>query len=118
MFPQDCIKKVEGGIELTMVNVISPITAKDLPENVADFISAKVDGNDIPGEIIQGLVVTVNGNKYDASSLKQLDGQTLPIGGTLTFFIPYEDIQAGDEHELSLDIKETKFQFTFSRVVQ
>ncbi|HME53854.1 MAG TPA: hypothetical protein VKM55_16625 [Candidatus Lokiarchaeia archaeon] len=118
MFPSDCVKKVEGGIELTMVNVISPITAKDLPENVSDFISVKVDGNEIPSEVIQSLVVTANENKYDTSNLKDLNGQTLPIGGSLTFFVPYEGVEAGEEHELALDIKETKFQFTFSRVVQ
>ena len=118
MFPLDCLKKVEGGIELTMVNVISPIAAKDLPENVSDFISVKVDGNDIPRDVIQGLVVTANGNKYDASNLKDLNGQVLPIGGSLAFFVPYEGVQAGEEHELALDIKETKFQFTFGRVVQ
>ena len=118
MFPADCIKKVEGGIEITMVNVISPITAKDLPDDVSDFIVAKIDGNQIPADIIRGLVVTTNGNKYDASNLKELNGQTLPIGGSLTFFVPYEDVQSGEEHEIDLDIKETNFQFTFSRVVQ
>jgi len=114
----DCLKKVEDGIELTMVNVISPIAAKDLPENVSDFISVKVDGNPIPSEVIQGLVVTANGTKYDTSNLKDLNGQVLPVGSSLTFFVPYEGVEAGEEHELDLDIKETKFQFSLSRVVQ
>ena len=118
MFPLDCVKRVEGGIELTMVNVISPIAAKELPDDVSEFISTKIDGNEIPSEVFRGLVVTINGNKYDSSNLKELNGQVLPVGGTMTFFIPYEGIEAGEEHELALDIKETKFQFTFSRVVQ
>ena len=119
MFAEDCVKKVEGGIEITMKNVISPIAAKDLPEDVSDFLNASVDGKPIDKEIIQGLVVRIEGNSYGAGNtpFSELNGQTLPIGGTMTFFVPYTEVEVGEEHELTIDIRETKFQFQFSRVV-
>nr|MDO8115251.1 hypothetical protein [Candidatus Sigynarchaeota archaeon] len=118
MFSADCLKKVKGGIELTMVNVISPIAAKDLPENLSEFLSVKVDGKPIPADIINRLAVTVNGKRYDAKNLKELNGQTLPVGASMVFFVPFDAVKPGEEHEIALDAKSTKFQFVFSRVVK
>ncbi len=118
MFPNDCMKKVAGGIEVTMINVISPITAKEMPANIGDFLLAKVDGKPVPKEVLQGLVVRIDGKNYSEDNLCDLNGQTLPVGGTLTFFVPYDQAKQGEQHEIELDIKSTKFQFKLDRVVQ
>ncbi len=118
IFTPDCIKKIESGVEITMVNVISPITAKDLPDDVSEFVKVKIDGKPVPDETIRSLVVTVNGVKYSAKNLKELNGQTLPVGGRLMFFIPFEGIKSGEEHEFDQDVKMTNFQFKMSRIVQ
>jgi hypothetical protein len=118
IFPQDCLKKVAGGVEITMVNVMSPIKTKDLPSDVTKFIHAKIDGKPVPEKVIAGLVIkSSDGKKYDTKNLKELSNQVLPVGGKWTFFIPYTDVKVGEEHEIAIDVKETKFQFTFSRVV-
>jgi hypothetical protein len=117
LFPAGSVKKVEGGMELTMHNVLSPIAAKDLPADATKFISAKVDGKPIPDKIISGLVVTANGKKYTSKTFKELNGQILPVGSVITFFVPYTDVKVGEEHEIDLDVKETKFQFVFKTTV-
>ncbi len=118
VFTENCIKKVPGGVEITMLNVLSPITAKALPDDVSEFLKVKVDGKPVPDDVIQSLVVTVNGIKYTTKNLKDLNRQTLPVGGTLTFFVPFEGIKSGEEHEFDLDVKSTNFRFKMSRVVQ
>jgi hypothetical protein len=118
IFSADCVKKVAGGVEITMVNVMSPIKTKDLPADATKFIHAKIDGKPVPEKIMSGLVITSSeGKKYDSKNLKELSNQVLPVGGKWKFFIPYTDVKVGEEHELAIDVKETKFQFTFSRVV-
>jgi hypothetical protein len=120
MFPEDCAKQVEGGIEISMKNVISPIAAKDLPEDVSDFINSFIDGEPVDKEVIQGLVVRIESNSYGAGNtpFSDLNDQTIPLGGTMTFFATLTGKEVGEEQEIIIDIRETKFNFQFSRVVQ
>lgn len=118
IFPTDCLKKVQGGVEVTMINVMSPIKTKDLPADVSKFISVKIDGKPVPETIISGLVITdSDGKKYDSKNLKALSNQVLPVGGKWKFYIPYPDVKVGEEHEIAIDVKETKFHFILQRAV-
>jgi len=63
---------------------------------------------------MSGLVITsADGKKYDFKNLKELSNQVL-LSAASEVLHPYTDVKVGEEHELAIDVKETKFQFTFS----
>lgn len=119
MFPKDCAKKVEGGVEITMMNIISPIkVSEELPDDIKNYIHAEIDGKPISDELKENIGVTILDKKYDINNFKELVGVTIPVGSEIKIFAPYTGIEVGEEHELKMDIKETNLKFTFSRIIQ
>ena len=120
MFPKDCAKKVEGGVEITMMNIISPIkvTEEGLPEDIESYINAKIDGKPISDEVKKGIALTILDKKYDLNNFQELAGVTIPVGSPIKIFAPYTEVEVGEEHEVDIDITETDFKFTVSRVIQ
>jgi hypothetical protein len=41
MLPADCVKSIEDGIEITFLNVLSPITIEQIPNNVLDYFGSE-----------------------------------------------------------------------------
>ncbi|MFX0098407.1 MAG: hypothetical protein ACFFCS_02425 [Candidatus Hodarchaeota archaeon] len=119
MFPKDCAKKVEGGVEITMMNIISPIKVSDeLPEDIENYINANIDGKPITDEVKKGIALTILEKKYDINNFKELVGVTIPVGSPIKIFAPYTAVEVGEEHEVDIDITDTDFKFTVKRVIQ
>jgi hypothetical protein len=120
MLPKTCVKAIDGGVELTFVNVLSPIEiGTEFPDDYMDYLSGTIDGKPVSKDTIAKVEVTYEGKKFAITDSKAIQGQLIKVGGTLQIFIPGIDVKAGEEHEFSITIKEdTRFSFTVKRIVQ
>ncbi|MBD3352279.1 MAG: hypothetical protein GF364_12400 [Candidatus Lokiarchaeota archaeon] len=106
MLPKDCVKSVEGGgIEIQMVNVISPITIDEVPDNLLDYVEVKLDGKDLPDETLNKIEISFEGEVYQLDNAKDALGKTIPVGGKLNLKVPDLGLAAGEEHEVEVTIK-------------
>jgi hypothetical protein len=130
VFPADCIKLKDNGVEFTFNNVLAPMQIEKIPEGEAYLArySIKVDGVNIPIEIMKKAKVTVNGKTYASTNIKALEGQVIPAGGKIVIFAPVTEfagkkLKKGEEHEFFISIKvgdgDRKSEYgPLSRVVQ
>ena len=117
MFPDDSVKKVEGGIEVSMINVISPLSVDDVPDDVLNYIDASIDGTSLADEDKEKIVITTGDNSYTISNAKEFAGVVIPVGATIKVFVPC-DLEEGSEHEIGITIKtEHPFQLSVKRTV-
>jgi hypothetical protein len=105
MFPKDCAKVVPNGIEITFINVISPLSIDEIPDNVLDYVDLTLDNAIQSNEFKSKIIITVENKEYTAANAKEFQGQTIPVGGAVKIFVPITTIKAGEEHEVKLQIK-------------
>ncbi len=115
IFPPDCIKLKGDGVELTFNNVLSPMQVEKIPEGEAYLArySIKVDGNEVPMEVMKKAKVTVNGKVYASTNIKEMEGQVIPAGGKIVIFAPVTEfagkkLKKGEEHEFHVVIKSSE----------
>lgn len=120
MLPENCVRGVEnGGIEISMVNVISPLTIDEVPDNVLDYVEAKIDGKLVPKDIIAKIKLEFEGQVFTLSNAKTALGKTLPVGGSLKITVPDLGLKVGEEHEINVIIKTNNpIDIKASRVIQ
>jgi hypothetical protein len=111
---------IEGGVELTFINVLSPIEiGTEFPDDYMDYLSGTIDGKSVGKDIIEKVEITYEGKKFAITDSEAIQGKLIKVGGTLQIFIPGINVKAGEEHEFSIAIKEdTRFTFTVKRIVQ
>ncbi|MBD3186580.1 hypothetical protein GF325_07125 [Candidatus Bathyarchaeota archaeon] len=120
MFPKDAVKKINGGLEITMINVISPLSVDEVPDDVENYIEASIDGKPVDKEALkENLKITVDEDKsFTYKNAKEFAGYVIPVGGKIKIFVPVEDIEPGKEHEFEIIIKtDNPFQLSFTRKV-
>ncbi len=112
IFPTDCVKLKDDGIEFTFQNIMAPMTVEKIPEGEAYLArySLKVDGVEVPMELMKKAKVTVNGKEYASTNIKEMEGQVIPVGGKIVIFAPVTEfngkkLDKGSEHELYMIIK-------------
>jgi hypothetical protein len=108
MLPPDCVKATEKGLEINVLNVISPLSIDEVPDdylNYLDMLEVKIDGTPISNDIKAQIEIIYNGKSYNKTNLKEAVGQTIPVGGTLTIFLPIISIKAGEEHTFDINVK-------------
>lgn len=118
MLPKDCVKSVEGGIEITFLNVISPITIEEIPDNALDYLVVSIDGEEISDDAKKGIEIEMDGETATVDNLKEYIGRTIPVGGKLQINVPVE-VPAGEKHDFDITIKtDNPFNIKVSRKVQ
>jgi hypothetical protein len=105
MFAEDAIKKTDTGLEITMLNVISPLSVDEIPDDVENYIEIKIDGEALDTEIIKGVSLTVVGNTYTMDNIKDFVGVVIPVGETIVLNVPVTTVEVGEEHEFEVTIK-------------
>lgn len=105
MIPQDAVKAVDGGIELTIVNVISPISIDEIPDNVLDYLGAKIDGTEVSKDVLKGLKLSSGDKTFSLANVKEMVGITVPVGATIKIFLPLTTIKKGETHNIEVTIK-------------
>ncbi|MHA1871100.1 MAG: hypothetical protein ACTSXF_09130 [Promethearchaeota archaeon] len=119
MLPKDCVKKTDDGVVITFLNVISPITIEEIPDNPLDYIEFKIDGKELGKDLIGKVEISYEDKKVTINNIKDFIGETLPVGGKLNIFLPFKDLNSGEEHEFDILIKtDNPFHVTVKRTVQ
>lgn len=119
MFPKDCVKKVEGGVKINMVNVISPLSIDDgIPDNAEEHIDVMIDGEIIGPEKKKEMTISVDDKTYSVDKAKEFEGVVIPVGGQVEVFLPV-DLSAGDKHQFDITIQtDNPFHIKVDRKVQ
>jgi hypothetical protein len=119
MFPKDAVKKVEGGIEVTMKNVISPLSVDEVPDDVLNYIEASIDDKDIGDEQKKQVKLTINDeDTFTMENAQKFANYVIPVGGSVKIFLPTDDVDVGEEHKFKITIKtDNPFELDFKRKV-
>ena len=119
MLPKTCVS-IEGDmIKVAMVNVISPISIDEIPDNVLDYISLKIDDKEVKD--LSGLKILWEDKEFTMENISDAIGITLPVGGKMTLFFPNKEIGAvsGEERTIEGVIKEDNpINIKFKRTIQ
>lgn len=115
LVPQDAVKLVEGGVEIDVVNVISPIPADQIPGDPADIIDVKINGTALTKEEKSKVSITIDGNKIMFPDFTQAG--TVPVGAKLVFFFPTSNYKKGEEVTVALSVSIVNVNIEFTRTI-
>ena len=115
MVAPDGLKAVEGGVQLTLVNVIMPIPLDQVPGEVLDFLTIKVNGKELTREEMAKIQIDWEGKKYTFMNIK--DALTIPVGAQIKFFLPTLDVKVGQNVKIEILIPAVNVNIEFERVV-
>jgi hypothetical protein len=104
MIPADAVKAVAGGAELSIVNVISPISVDEVPENVLDYLEIKLDGKALAKAEMAKIKLTIGTKTYNMQNAKEFQGQTVAVGAAIKIFAPLA-VKKGETHTIDVTIK-------------
>lgn len=118
MLPADCVKSVGDGIEITFLNVLSPITIEQIPDNVLDYLELKIDGKEIGNDVKSKIKISMDNEIATIDNIKNYIGRTIPVGGKLGINVPLA-LEKGKEYDFEITIKtEHPFSIKAQRTVQ
>jgi hypothetical protein len=127
MVPADAFKIVSGGLEITAINVISPLSVDSIPDgiNIEEYIDFSIDGTKIPNADKPKCSLSI-GEGSDVKtffvtnqSIKGFEGMVIPVGGKMKIFLPVTNVKSGEEHEFEILIKtDNPFNIKVTRTIQ
>ena len=118
MLPADCVKSIGDEIEITFLNVLSPITIEQIPENVLDYLELKIDGKEIGNDVKSKIKISMDNEVATIDNIKNYIGRTIPVGGKLGIKVPLA-LEKGKEYDFEITIKtEHPFSIKVQRTVQ
>ena len=115
LIPQDAVKAVEGGVEISVVNVISPIPADQIPGDHADIIDIKINGKDMSKEDKNKVTIDIDGKKIMFPNF--VEAGTVPVGSKILFFFPTTEYKKGDEITVVLSVSIVNVNIEFTRTI-
>jgi hypothetical protein len=104
MFPEDAFKAVAGGLEITMVNVISPLSVDEVPDDVENYLEATVNGVKVSDADKKKIKIITSKKTFTMANAKEFAGFVIPVGEKLKVFVPGK-FNKGDEPEVGITIK-------------
>ena len=110
LFPKDCVKLVEGGVEITFINILSPMKIEEVPDDFFAQYTITIDGESVPKDMMEQVKITINEKVYTKDNVNDLAGEIVPVGGVIKIFAPFTEIagkkaEKGNEHEFFMHIK-------------
>ena len=115
MIPQDALKKVEGGVELKMINMVTTIPVGEAPGDPVDLLEIKVNGELLTREQMLSIKVQWEDNNYTMENIR--DAGTIPVNVELKFFLPYEAVEVGQNAKIEIAVPQFSVAFDFERTV-
>lgn len=125
MIPVDALKAVDGGAELTFINVISPLTLDEIPadvtEKIDEYVEITVDGTPLTKAEMEKISIRAVAEglpekSFTLANAKEIEGFTIPVGGKLFITVPSDKIKKGQTHEISVLIRtDNPFSFKVER---
>ena len=123
MIAKDAVKVVGDNLEMTMTNVISPISIDEIPPDVLNYLEMKIDNDVIldgsKADVANKMQIKWEDKIFTMANLKDAVGLTLPVGGLLTIIVPnVKGIKAGETHNFEVTIKaDNPINIAFEREV-
>ncbi|MHA1793244.1 MAG: hypothetical protein ACTSVI_11405 [Promethearchaeota archaeon] len=115
MVPQDAIKKVDGGLELSVINMIATIPVDQIPGDPIDLIEIKFNGEALSSDVMKKIELRFDDETYLLPNL--VDAGTIPVNKTVVFYFPIEDYKVGDEITIEINIPIVSASVEFTRSV-
>ena len=115
MIPQDALRKVEGGVELKMINMVTTIPIGEAPGDPVDLLEIKVNGEPLTREQMLSITVQWEDNNYTMENIR--DAGTIPVNVELKFFLPYENVEVGQEVKIEIAVPQFSVAFDFERTL-
>ncbi|MHA1697316.1 MAG: hypothetical protein ACTSWN_00585 [Promethearchaeota archaeon] len=116
MIKQDALKKVEGGVEFTMINLVATIPVDQIPGSPLDILEIKINGEQLSREEMEKIVVEFNEQKVKLPNI--MDVGVIPVNSVIKFFLPVEKYNAGDEIKVEIDVPIVNVHVEFTRTIQ
>ncbi len=101
MVPEDAVKNTAKGWEIEVTNVISPLTVDQIPDNVMDLFSFKVDGKDMDKNKMS---LRYEDKVVSMKNPKDALGVTIPVGGKIYIVAEDAPLPAG-MHSFEINIQ-------------
>ena len=123
MFSKKSCLKIEGdNIVLHMKNVLNPIKAEEVPDNINDYFIIECDGNILAGkgkpEILDKIKIDYDGQTITKDNYKDLKGKIMDKGEELTIYLPNPGWKVGESHKIKVSIlTDNPTIFTITRTV-
>lgn len=116
MIPEDAIKAVPGGIDITVSNMIATIPADQIPGDPLDLIHVKVNGTDLSKEAKAQISLTFDEKTYKLGAIR--DAGTIPVNTIIVFHFPSTQYKVGDSVDIEISVPEVNTSLAFTRTVQ
>jgi hypothetical protein len=106
---KDCLKINVDLLKISMKNVLNPIKADDVPENIGEYFLIELDGKPYvgkgaPAENLQKMKVVYGNETLDINNYKSVKGKVLEKGETIDVYIPNPGWKVGEEHTMKVSI--------------
>lgn len=117
MIPKDGVKLIGNELVFTVVNVLSPWTIDEVPDDVLNYLAAKVDN--ISQDLSKGFSIKTEEKTYTLKNVKEALGSTFPVGGIMTLTLPnHMKLTKGSTHTFDITIKlNNPIQIQFEREI-
>ncbi len=105
----DCLKIEVDLLKITMKNVLNPIKADDVPDNIGDYFLIELDGKPwvgkgAPPENLAKTKVKYKNEIIDINNYKSVKGRVMEKGETIEVYIPNPGWKVGEEHTMKVSI--------------
>lgn len=105
----DCLKIEVDLLKITMKNVLNPIKADDVPDNIGEYFLIELDGKPwvgkgAPPENLAKTKVKYKDEIIDINNYKSVKGRVLEKGETIEVYIPNPGWKVGEEHTMKVSI--------------
>src|SRR5271157_1312184 len=109
LIPEDALKIVDDKIEITFINVISPIQITDIPEgDLSQYVDIAIDGKYFEGseksDFISQIELHYEDKVVTLENVRDFDGLTLPVGGQIHVLCPNPGFSVGETHAITVKI--------------
>jgi len=115
MFTEDAIKKVENGLTLSFKNLSMSIPVGQAPENPADMLEIKINGTPLTREQKELVEVSWEDKKFMLPNI--MDAGEVPLNADITFFLPTEGYNVGDELTIAAEVSQLGFGFEITQTI-
>lgn len=119
MIPKDAIKKVGDHMTLTIINVITPLSASIAPTGqILDYLQVKVQGDQLTKEQLAAVEFETNGQKFTMG--KFADAGIIAVGQTVTFHFKSsktDALKSGDMAHVEILVPEVNVNINIEQAV-
>ncbi|MHA1732833.1 MAG: hypothetical protein ACTSU5_12880 [Promethearchaeota archaeon] len=101
MVPMDAVKATDNGFVIEVTNVISPLSVDEIPDDLSNLISFKVDGKELP---VEKFKLKHEDTVVDIMNPQSALGVTVPVGGKIEIIYEGGKLEPGT-HEFEVNIQ-------------